>query len=175
VAAYWQFVESYYVKDGRPTYLGSIKIPLRLLRQHYGDTPASQFGPLALKALQMRMIEAGHSRRYQKDSGPDAFDGGNIIPLAEQFPESQFLGIDFSQVQVSQGQQVIDSLQLKNIELKHLNILDVDAELGEFNYIIAHGVFSWVSDEVQEHMLEICRQNLSPRGVAYVSYNTYPG
>jgi methyltransferase-like protein len=56
-----------------------------------------------------------------------------------------------------------------------MDIMDVDVRLGQFDYIIAHGVFSWVPPEVQEKVLEICRRNLSRNGVAYVSYNTYPG
>jgi integrase len=64
LAAYWQFAEGYYMKDGRPTCLAGIKVALRFLRQIYGDTSASDFGPLALQALQMRMVEAGQSRRY---------------------------------------------------------------------------------------------------------------
>ena len=45
VASYWQFAKSYYVKDGKPTCLACIKVALRFLRQSYGDTQASNFGP----------------------------------------------------------------------------------------------------------------------------------
>ena len=44
-----------------------------------------------------------------------------------------------------------------------------------FDYIIAHGVYSWVPDPVRDRILAICSEFLSPNGVAYVSYNTYPG
>lgn len=70
---------------------------------------------------------------------------------------------------------MVDALGLKNITLKHMNILDVNAVLGQFDYIIAHGVYSWVPPLVQDKILVICKQNLVPNGVAYVSYNTYPG
>ncbi len=53
--------------------------------------------------------------------------------------------------------------------------MDVDADLGQFDYIIAHGVYSWVPPAVQDKILAICKQNLAANGVAYVSYNTYPG
>ena len=46
---------------------------------------------------------------------------------------------------------------------------------GEFDYIVVHGVFSWVPTNVQDHILALCRANLSPSGVAYISYNAYPG
>jgi methyltransferase-like protein/cyclopropane fatty-acyl-phospholipid synthase-like methyltransferase len=101
--------------------------------------------------------------------------GGNLLPLAVTLPRSQFLGIDLAQRQVSAGQQIIAQLGLQNIELRHLSILDVTAELGQFDYIICHGIYSWVPAEVQDKILTICKQQLTPSGVAYVSYNVYPG
>ena len=62
---YWRFAKGYYVKDGRSTGVTpGIKVALRFLRRLYGRTAATAFGPLALEALQMKMVEAGHSRRY---------------------------------------------------------------------------------------------------------------
>ncbi|HJZ54767.1 MAG TPA: class I SAM-dependent methyltransferase, partial [Gemmataceae bacterium] len=101
--------------------------------------------------------------------------GGNIIPLAETFPESWFVGVDLSARQVSDGERLIHTLGLKNVSLRHASILDVDESYGPFDYVICHGVFSWVPTVVREKILEICSKNLTPNGVAYVSYNTYPG
>ncbi len=65
VLAYWKFAQSHYVKDGQPTgATAGIKVALRLLRQCYGPTPAVEFGPLALKAIQMKMIDLNQSRGY---------------------------------------------------------------------------------------------------------------
>jgi methyltransferase-like protein len=61
------------------------------------------------------------------------------------------------------------------VELLHKSILDVGRDDGVFDYIICHGVYSWVPSQVQDKILEICDRNLAPNGVAYVSYNTYPG
>jgi methyltransferase-like protein/SAM-dependent methyltransferase len=101
--------------------------------------------------------------------------GGNLIPLAVAYPNAKFVGIELSRRQVADGQAVIDKLGLKNIELKNMDLLEVTKELGTFDYVIAHAVYSWVSKNVQEKVLEICSENLSPDGIAYVSYNTYPG
>ena len=98
--------------------------------------------------------------------------GGNLIPLAVALPGSRFVGIDLSGRQVEQGQQVVSTLGLKNVELSCRSILDVTPELGQFDYIICHGVWSWVPADVREKILTICRDQLSPQGVAYVSYNT---
>ncbi len=101
--------------------------------------------------------------------------GGNIIPMAQDLPDSEFVGIDLSEREIADGQAVVAKLALPNVSLKALNILDVDASFGQFDYIITHGIYSWVPPVVQDKILEICRQNLVPNGVAYVSYNTYPG
>ena len=101
--------------------------------------------------------------------------GGNLIPMAEMFPGSLFLGIDLSERQLTEGQAVIEQLGLDNIELLHCDIRDVSSELGTFHYIIAHGVYSWVPAPVQQKILQICQEQLEPNGVAYISYNTYPG
>jgi methyltransferase-like protein/trans-aconitate methyltransferase len=101
--------------------------------------------------------------------------GGNLLPMAVDFPDAQFIGIDASQRQVANGQRVIDDLSLPNITLHAQDVLNFDAEAGEFDFIICHGVYSWVPAEVQQKILAVCRDHLSANGVAYVSYNTYPG
>src|SRR5262245_58637378 len=101
--------------------------------------------------------------------------GGNLIPMALALPDSRFLGIDLSARQIASGQEMVTALGLANIELRPFSILDVDESFGLFDYIICHGVYSWVPAEVQDKILAICARNLAPNGVAYVSYNTYPG
>lgn len=101
--------------------------------------------------------------------------GGNLIPMAVHLPGSRFVGIDLSARQIADGRRLVADLKLSNIELEHRSILDVDERLGRFDYILCHGVYSWVPDAVREKILEVCATLLQPQGVAYVSYNTYPG
>ncbi|MBI3408951.1 MAG: methyltransferase regulatory domain-containing protein [Planctomycetes bacterium] len=101
--------------------------------------------------------------------------GGNLIPMALTLPGSQFVGIDLSPKQIATGQETVDALRLKNIELRPLSILDMDDSFGQFDYIACHGVYSWVPAAVQDKILDICKRNLAPEGVAYISYNTFPG
>ncbi len=102
--------------------------------------------------------------------------GGNLIPMAQTLPDSEFVGLDYSGQQIAVGRAAISALDLCNITLKQLDIRDIAThEPGEFDYIIVHGIFSWVPPEVQAAIFETCRRNLAPNGVAYVSYNTYPG
>ncbi|HKO57301.1 MAG TPA: class I SAM-dependent methyltransferase [Thermoanaerobaculia bacterium] len=102
-------------------------------------------------------------------------DGGNIIPMAIELPEGRFTGIDLSPRQIESGQAQVAAWGLSNVDLRAMSIMDVGDDFGTFDYIVCHGVFSWVTPEVQERILEVCRRNLAPRGVAYISYNTYPG
>lgn len=101
--------------------------------------------------------------------------GGNIIPMADALPNCNFVGIDLSERQIQMGQAAVTRLHLNNIELLSMNLMEVARDFGTFDYIIAHGVFSWVPPDAQEHLLHICARNLSANGIAYVSYNTYPG
>jgi SAM-dependent methyltransferase len=102
-------------------------------------------------------------------------DGGNLIPMALTLPDAQFVGIDFSLVQIEIGRALIAELGIKNIVLKQVDILDITAEFGQFDYILAHGIYSWVPPVVRDAVLRICSNNLAPQGIAYVSYNVYPG
>lgn len=101
--------------------------------------------------------------------------GGNLLPFAAAYPQAHLVGIDLSSVQVEQGQQVIEALDISNLHLYVMSLTDITPEFGQFDYIIAHGVFSWVPPEVRDAMLRILRENLSPNGIGYISYNTYPG
>jgi len=101
--------------------------------------------------------------------------GGNVLPMAEQLPGSNFTAVDLSETQINNAKTIAKAAELENIELLHKDLSTIDKDFGEFDYIIAHGVYSWVPDEVKAHLLRICGENLTPNGVAFVSYNTYPG
>jgi methyltransferase-like protein/SAM-dependent methyltransferase len=101
--------------------------------------------------------------------------GINLSGMALVLPGSSFVGIDNSAAQIEEAHNVASVLNLKNLTFKHMDILEVDSKLGQFDYIIAHGIYSWVPPQVRDKLLEICTQNLAPQGIAYISYNTYPG
>lgn len=102
-------------------------------------------------------------------------DGGNLIPMAVELPGSEFTGIDLAEQAVARGRVVSQTLGLKNISLRQMDLTEAGADLGPFDYILAHGLYSWVPPHVREGVLNLCRANLAPDGVAYVSYNAYPG
>lgn len=101
--------------------------------------------------------------------------GANLIPMAVELPDATLVGVDLSVRQIKEGRKTIAAVGLHNISLKHEDVANIDQSWGKFDYIIAHGLFSWVPEPVQDHILRICHDNLSPNGIAYVSYNVFPG
>ncbi|MBN1944286.1 MAG: class I SAM-dependent methyltransferase [Bradymonadales bacterium] len=101
--------------------------------------------------------------------------GENLIPMAAGLPESRFIGVDRSARHIEQGRLAIEKLGLANVELVQADILDLADSEQPYDYLICHGVFSWVDQAVRERILTLCRKGLAPHGVAYLSYNTFPG
>jgi SAM-dependent methyltransferase len=102
-------------------------------------------------------------------------DGGNLIPMAVALPHASFAGIDAAPGAIARGVELIEALDLPNITLRAASIEDFDPHAGAYDYVIAHGVYSWVGSAVRDRLLAICRAALAPHGVAYVSYNALPG
>ena len=101
--------------------------------------------------------------------------GGNLVPLAWRWPESDCVGVELSRVQAAAGAAFIKRLGLTNVRIVHGDLAALPDDLGAFDYIIAHGVFSWVPPAVQQALLEVCRRHLSPQGIAYISFNVEAG
>ena len=101
-------------------------------------------------------------------------NGGNLIPMAFGLPSSEFVGVDLAAKPIEMARDRITRLGLKNIRVEQADLMEIGPDVGEFDYIIAHGVFAWVPEPVQEKILAICKANLSANGVAFVSYNTNP-
>lgn len=101
-------------------------------------------------------------------------EGGNLLPMAVAAPGATFLGVDLSSRQVEAGEARRAALGLVNAELRVADVAAFDPE-GTFDYVVAHGLFSWVPEPVAEAILALVSRVLAPTGVAFVSYNTYPG
>lgn len=103
-------------------------------------------------------------------------EGDNLIAFAFSLPESEFVGIDLSARHIETANRAVAELGLKNIKFLQKDLMQFDgAEFGRFDYVAAHGLFSWVPDFVREKVLDLYSQLLSAQGVGYLSYNTLPG
>jgi len=102
-------------------------------------------------------------------------EGMNLLPLAERYPTSEFVGVDFSVRQIATAEAARAACGIRNARLICSDLRTWKPEGASFDYVIAHGVYSWVPAEVRERLLALCKEVLSPSGVAYVSYNVLPG
>lgn len=101
--------------------------------------------------------------------------GGNILPIAAKHPKAEIVGIDISGQQIKSAQEQAKTLDFKNITFIQGDISSLDEELGHFDYIICHGVYSWVPSHVRNAIMTQCKALLAPTGLAVISYNTLPG
>jgi SAM-dependent methyltransferase len=102
-------------------------------------------------------------------------DGGNLIPMAFGAPESEFVGVDLNAERIARGNAWLGRLGLSNARLEARDIAEIGSEYGEFDYVVAHGVYSWIPEALRPKLLAICKQSLREQGVAYVSFNALPG
>ena len=135
----------------------------------HGLTPANLDGasgaPGEPNSLGVRVLELGCGA------------GGNLLPMAASLPGAEFVGVDLSGRQIEIARAAAVSAGIDNVELlcgDALSVLD-RREARPFDYIILHGLYSWVSASVQDALLPFCRRLLSDNGIIYLSYNTYPG
>jgi SAM-dependent methyltransferase len=122
----------------------------------------------------LRPTPAARSRVLELGCG----DGGNLLSLAQALPGASLVGVDAATSAVERGNELARAAGLHNVELRCMDIeaLPESGELqGGFDYILSHGVYSWIPPRVRAALLASVRCHLEPMGVAYVSYNAYPG
>lgn len=141
----------------------------------YVAIPFNQTHPIQLATLSqifsLEPVDPRRCRYLEVGCG----NGINIIAMAEALPDSEFVGIDLAENTIAEGQALIQQLGLKNIQLIAGDLLQFPLDGLAFDYIIAHGFYSWVPEIVQQRLWLLCQRLLSSHGIAYISYNCYPG
>jgi len=94
--------------------------------------------------------------------------------MGASLPDSQFRGFDLSPVQIEMAKKLARDVGVDNVQFDVGDILDI-ADLGTFDFVIAHGVYSWVPPVVRDALLALVQRCLAPHGVGFISYNTFPG
>lgn len=150
-------------------------VPNRYDQLAYPSYTHSQTHPdqMAVKAMLFNMTPAPVDRCRVLELG--CGDGTNLASFALALPGSEFVGIDLATTPIARGQEMLRGLELRNVMLRAMDVMESMGDLGQFDYIIAHGLYSWVPEPVRERILAVCSELLTPQGVAYVSYNTSPG
>jgi predicted O-methyltransferase YrrM len=121
------------------------------------------FGLAAPPASTARVLEIGCA------------SGGHIIPLAARWPKARFVGVDLSPAQIAAGEARIQRLGLANIALGARSLDEIGAADGAFDFIVCHGVLSWIAEPLREALFRVVSERLAPEGVAVVSFNVLPG
>lgn len=101
--------------------------------------------------------------------------GDNLLYMAARMPRATFVGVDLNPGAIADGQRIADDLGLENITLRACDIRELPVAGEPFDYIIAHGLYSWVPEDVRAHILALIAGRLTPNGVAHVSFNALPG
>lgn len=103
-------------------------------------------------------------------------NGLNLISQAYFLPNASFLGVDLAKTHIEHAKDSVRELNLSNVEFRQCDLMELTVEeFGKFDYIIAHGLISWIPEAVREKTFSIYEEMLSENGLGYISYNTYPG
>lgn len=141
--------------------------PSKFFLQTHPDrlaTLATLFGMQPAKVETCRVLELGCG------------NGSNLISHGFNLPGARFVGVDLAENHITDANRAAAELGLSNVEFYQMDVMEMTVEqFGKFDYVIAHGLFSWVPDFVQAKTLALYREFLEEAGVGYLSYNAYPG
>ncbi|MGB6425459.1 MAG: class I SAM-dependent methyltransferase, partial [Solirubrobacterales bacterium] len=102
-------------------------------------------------------------------------DGTNTIAVAESLPGSRCLGIDIAPAAIERGGELRDAVGIDNVELEAADFRDAAPEPGAWDFVVLHGILSWVPDDARVAALDLAARSLAPNGVLMASYNALPG
>ena len=102
-------------------------------------------------------------------------DGLQLITLAMAYPDGRFVGVDLSVKAIARGEEMRKSLGLDNLQLVAADLMQWQPEPQPYDYVLAHGFYSWVPEPVRQRLFQLCNDHLGAHGIAYVSYNALPG
>jgi hypothetical protein len=126
---------------------------------------------LAMRRLRRRRRRTGRWWRRRKRRRSCS----RRIPVAYAMPDSELVGFDLARLPIERGQERIRELGLEEYSHFSRQSAECGAELGRFDYIIAHGFYAWVPEPVRDRLLALCGELLTANGVAFVSYNALAG
>lgn len=102
-----------------------------------------------------------------------------LLPLAAANPQGEFVGVDFMPEHVAFANRVVQRTNLTNTRMLENSFEDIVANpalLGDpYDYIVMHGVYTWVSSETRQAILDLLQRHLKPGGLVYAGYNAHPG
>jgi SAM-dependent methyltransferase len=101
--------------------------------------------------------------------------GVTTVMLAATHPRGRFFGIDLLPEHIDHARRFAAEADVRNVEFFAADFSDDRLRLPDFDYIVAHGVYSWVDAAVQQALRRFIARRLRPKGLVYLSYNAMPG
>jgi SAM-dependent methyltransferase len=102
--------------------------------------------------------------------------GRNLLVMTVATPGIQAVGVDLAGEVIEEGRRVVAELGIDNLELRQGDVAALtNGELGDFDYVIAHGVYTWIPEEARGALLACVHSHLAADGIGYISYNANPG
>ncbi|MGH7115007.1 MAG: class I SAM-dependent methyltransferase, partial [Stellaceae bacterium] len=96
--------------------------------------------------------------------------------LAATHPRGRFHGIDAMPVHIEHARRLAAEAGVANLRLEAIDFAAaLERDLPPFDYIVAHGVYSWVDGEAQAALRRLIDRQLKPGGLVYISCNAMPG
>ena len=102
-------------------------------------------------------------------------DGGNLLPMALSLPRASFVGVDNSAQAIARARELAQAIGVANVRFELLGVEEYEPEPQSFDYVAAHGLYSWVPAPLRDRVLDLFAAALAPTGVAFVSFNVRPG
>jgi SAM-dependent methyltransferase len=103
-------------------------------------------------------------------------NGVTVTALAQLFPHASFIAVDFNEEHVKNGAALAAGAKLTNIKFIHADFGDLDRhELPDFDFVVQHGVYSWIDPETRDRVRQFLSKKVKPGGIVYVSYDAMPG
>lgn len=138
-------------------------VPRALAHPAHLRAVATMYGLAAAPVETARVLEIGCG------------DAGHLIACAAALPSATFVGFDLSPVAVARGQKTARDAGLTNVTLEVGDITTWQPRGGPFDYVVSDGIYSWVPTPVRDALMALVGRSLSPEGLAFFSYNVYPG
>jgi SAM-dependent methyltransferase len=101
--------------------------------------------------------------------------GRSLTTLAAANPKGEFVGVDLNPQHTALVEKDIKAAKLTNAKVLTSDFASLPKDLGQFEFITMHGVYSWVSPKVREEIVALVKDHLAPGGLFLVSYNAMPG
>ncbi|MBL1210761.1 class I SAM-dependent methyltransferase [Geminocystis sp. GBBB08] len=96
--------------------------------------------------------------------------------LASAYPHAQFYANDFNPNHILEAKTLASSATNQNVHFFDDSFTKfIHQDLPQFDFIVLHGIYSWITPENRQAIVKFIDQKLTVGGLVYLSYNALPG